>query len=66
MKKRPLNVRHKLARRLAPIVIVAGFGIATAACGSSGGSTSGGQPNNSTPTTSGHSGGSGGSGGAGF
>ena len=56
MAKRPATVRHTLARRLAPVLIVAAFGITAAACGSSGGSTSGGGTNNTTPTTSSHSG----------
>jgi uncharacterized membrane protein YgcG len=65
MINRTATAHRKIARRLAPVAIVAILGIVTAACGSSsGGSTTGGQ---SHTTTSGHSGGSsGGSGGSGF
>ena len=64
MTNRARIIHPKVARRLAPIAIVAILGTAMAACGSNGGASTGGQPNTTQPVTTARS--SGGSGGAGF
>jgi hypothetical protein len=64
MNDRVQSMHRKLARRLAPIAIVAIFGVTAAACGSSGGGSTSGPSN--TKTTSGSSGSGSGSGGSGF
>jgi len=66
MQNRSHVIHGTIARRIAPLAIVAAFGLAAAACGSSSGGVSpGGQPNaptTSPTTTAPHTGGSGGAG----
>ena len=57
MTNRAPTSRLKIARRFAPIALVAILGVAAAACGSSSGAWNGGAANPNTSTTAGQSGG---------